>query len=69
MWALDAAINAIGAGYGRRRWEDAVSNRWKNFEVGAISEATFLRLLERLTDTERYRIDAYGVVALACEQS
>ena len=40
--------------------EDALGNRRKDFEVGDRSESTFLRLLERLPDTARYRIDAYG---------
>ena len=38
-----------------------MGNRWKSFEAIDMSEATFLRLLERLPDTERYRSDAYGV--------
>ena len=49
----------------RRIWtaalEDALGDRWKDFEVGARSEAAFLRLLERLPDTERYETDAYGM--------
>ena len=45
--------------------EDALGNRWKDFEVGDKRESTFMRLLERLPDTARYRIDAYGCMA-AC---
>ena len=49
----------------RRIWtaalEDALGDRWKDFEVGGRSEATFLRLLERLPDTERYETDVCGV--------
>ena len=41
--------------------EDALGNRWKDIEVEDRIEATFLRLLERLSDTERYKIDACGV--------
>ena len=44
-------------GGGGRRFRQSV----KDFEVGDRSEATFLRLLKRLSDTERYRLDAYGV--------
>ena len=40
--------------------EDALGNRWKDFKVGGRSESTFLRLLERLAEMERYSIDAYG---------
>ena len=32
-----------------------------DFEVGGRDESTFLRLLERLPDAERYETDAYGV--------
>ena len=32
-----------------------------DFEVYGRDEATFLRLLERLPDAERYEADAYGV--------
>ena len=41
--------------------EDALGNRWKDFEVGGRSESTFLRLLERLAEMERYSSGAYGV--------
>ena len=41
--------------------EDALRNRWKDFEVEYGDKATFMRLLERLPDTARYSIDAYGV--------
>ena len=40
--------------------EDALGNRWKDFEVGDRSESTLLRLLERLPDAVSYRSDAYG---------
>ena len=32
-----------------------------DFEAGGRDEATFLRLLERLPDAERYETGAYGV--------
>ena len=41
--------------------EERDGNRWIDFEVGRRNEATFLRLLERLPDAERYETDAYGV--------
>ena len=41
--------------------EERNGNRWMDFEVGDMSETTFLRLLERLPDTDCYGIDAYGV--------
>ena len=41
--------------------EDALGNRWKDFEVEDMSEVAFLRLLEHLLYTARYRNDAYGV--------
>ena len=40
--------------------EDASGNWWKDFEVGDGSESTFLRLLKRLPDAERYSSDGYG---------
>ena len=39
----------------------AKRNRWIDFEVSGRDEATFLWLLERLQDAERYETDAYGV--------
>ena len=53
---------------GARNWRwiwtaiigDALGNWWKDLEVGDRSEVTFLRLLERLPNTLRYSIDAYG---------
>jgi len=41
--------------------EEADGSRWVDFEVGDRSEATFLRLYERLPEAERYYSDAYGV--------
>ena len=41
--------------------EECDGSRWMDFEVGGRDEATFLRLLERLPDAERYEPDAYGV--------
>ena len=41
--------------------EERDGSRWMDFEVGGRDEATFLRLLERLPDAERYETDAYGV--------
>ena len=61
-------IWASGGGDARNsRWvwtavlEYALGNRWKDFEAGDRSETEFLRLLDRLSDTERYESDAYGV--------
>ena len=34
--------------------EERDGSRWMDFEVGGRDEATFLRLLERLPDAERY---------------
>ena len=36
-------------------------SRWADFEVGDRSEATFLRLYERLPEAALYRTDAYRV--------
>lgn len=41
--------------------EEADGRQWVDFEVGDRSEATFLRLYERLPGAERYRTDAYQV--------
>ena len=41
--------------------EERDGSRWMDFEVGGRDESTFLRLLERLPDAERYETDAYGV--------
>ena len=41
--------------------EERDGSRWMDFEAGGRDEATFLRLLERLPDAERYETDAYGV--------
>ena len=41
--------------------EEVDGSRWVDFEVGARSEDTFLRLYERLPEAERYRTDAYKV--------
>ena len=41
--------------------EERDGSRWIDFEVGDRSEATFLRLLDRLPDSECYETDAYGV--------
>ena len=60
----------LGARVGEKRndlwvWTAVVEERdcssWMDFEVGGRDEATFLRLLERLPDAERYETDAYGV--------
>ena len=49
----------------RRIWaavvEDASGNRWKDFEIGDRSESTFMRLLERLPDEDRYETEGYSV--------
>ena len=41
--------------------EEVDGSRWMDYEVGKRSEATFLRLYERLPEAERYRSDAYRV--------
>ena len=41
--------------------EECDGSRWIDFEVGDRIEATFLRLLDRLLDSECYEPDAYGV--------
>ena len=41
--------------------EERDGSRWMDFEVCGRDEATYLRLLERLPDAERYETDAYGV--------
>ena len=41
--------------------EERDGSRWMDFEAGGRDEFTFLRLLERLPDAERYETDAYGV--------
>ena len=39
---------------------NALNNRWMDFEAGCRDESTFMRLLGRLPDAERYETDAYG---------
>ena len=41
--------------------EERDGSRWMDIEAGGRDESTFLRLLERLPDAERYETDAYGV--------
>ena len=41
--------------------EERDGSKWIGIDVGGRDESTFLRLLERLTDAERYETDAYGV--------
>ena len=41
--------------------EERDRSRWIDFEVGSRDDATFMRLLERLPDAERYETDSYGV--------
>ena len=41
--------------------EEGDGSRWADFEVGDRSEATFLRLYERLPKARLYRTDAYRV--------
>ena len=41
--------------------EEVDGGRWRDYEVGRCDEATFLRLYERLPDTQRYRSDDYEV--------
>ena len=68
--ALDEMWTYLGAKKEEKRndlwvWtavvEERDGSRWMDFEVGGRDEATFLRLLERLPDAERYETDAYGV--------
>ena len=67
--SLDEMWTYAGARRGAKRnsrwiWtavaEDALGNRWNDFEVGDRSESTLLRLLERLPDAASYSSDAYG---------
>ena len=37
------------------------ASRWANFELGARSAETFLRLYERLPEAKLYRTDGYRV--------
>ena len=62
MWALGVELRAIRARYGRRRRKTslAIGGRTLRWERDR-SESIFLRLLERLPDTARYRSDGYGV--------
>ena len=41
--------------------EEGDGSRWADFEVGDRSEATFLRLYERLPEAALYRTDGYRV--------
>ncbi len=41
--------------------EEEDGRRWIDFEVGDRTEATFLRLYERLPEAKQYRTDAYRV--------
>ena len=50
-----------GASISAAAVEERDGSGWIDFEVGGRDEATFLRLLERLPDAERYETDAYGV--------
>ncbi len=68
--ALDEMWTCLGARKAEKRndlwvWtavvEERDGSRWMDFEVGGRDESTFLRLLERLPDAERYETDAYGV--------
>ena len=68
--ALDEMWTYLGARVGEKRndlwvWTAVVEERdgsgWIDFEVGGRDETTFLRLLKRLPDAERYETDAYGV--------
>ena len=68
--ALDEMWTYLGARKGEKRndlwvWtavvEERDGSRWMDFEAGGRDESTFLRLLERLPDAERYETDAYGV--------
>ena len=44
MWALGVVISAIRAEIWTAVLKDALGNRWNGFEVGDMSESTFLRL-------------------------
>ena len=71
--ALDEMWTYLGARKGEKRndlwvWtavvEERDGSRWMDFETGGRDESTFLRLLERLPDAERYETDAYGVYGM-----
>ena len=73
--ALDEMRTYLGARKEEKRndlwvWtavvEERDGSRWMDFEVGGRDESTFLRLLERLPEAERYETDAYGVCMAAC---
>ena len=68
--ALDEMWTYLGTREAEKRnalwvWTAVVEERdgsmWIDFEVGDRDEASFLRLLERLPDAQRYETDAYGV--------
>ena len=68
--ALDEMWTYLGARVGEKRndlwvWtavvEERDGSRWMDFEAGCRDEGTFMRLLGRLPDAERYETDAYGV--------
>ncbi len=70
MIAFDEMGTYVGArrrGKRREVWiwtaviEEADGRRWVDFEAGGRSEATFLRLYERLPEAELYRSGHYGV--------
>ena len=64
MWSY---VGARRQGKRREVWiwtaviEELDGRRWVAFAVGDRSEATFLRLYEKLPEAERYRSDAYAV--------
>ena len=41
--------------------EERNGSKWMDFEIGGREESTFLPLLDRLPDAERYETDAYGM--------
>ena len=68
--SLDEMWTYVGVRRGKRRrevwvWtavvEEGDGRRWVDFEVGDRSEATFLKLYDRLPEAQRYVSDGYRV--------
>ena len=68
--SLDELWSYVGVRRGKKRrevwvWtavvEEGDGRRWVDFEVGDRSEATFLKLYERLPEAQRYVSNAYRV--------
>ena len=60
MWVSGGELRAIRAGCGQRR-RKTLRAIDETILRGDRIDSTFLRLLDRLPDAERYETDAYGV--------